>query len=123
MKNGFLCYLFFLSFNCLGQTYNSTHTVYLPQQEREEIQRVVIIREGFILVKSYVNDVNVDNQAWKIHKHWEEGEDGVFHLISMDESHSIRMYIKRNNPQYIEVHQPLEDNSIQRLQLVLEVYQ
>ncbi|UJH90934.1 hypothetical protein LZ575_19940 [Antarcticibacterium sp. 1MA-6-2] len=95
----------------------------MPQQIREEIQRDVIIRQDIILVKSFVDATNVDNQAWKIYKRWEEDEDEVFHLISMDESHSIRMYISINNPQYIEVHQPLEKGNIQRLHLILDIVQ
>ncbi|MGM0932941.1 MAG: hypothetical protein ACQEWD_05810 [Bacteroidota bacterium] len=65
----------------------------------------------------------MDNQAWKIHKKWEEAENRIYHLIDLNETHSIRMHIKKESPQYIEVHQPREDGTIQTLHLYLEVYQ
>ena len=123
MKSGTLIFFFLLTLNCGAQTYNSSHTIYLPQEIKEDVQRSIIIQENFILIKSFQGNVNVDNQAWQIHKRWEDDENQIFHLISLDESHSIRMLIKKEKLQHIKVLQPTGDGRIQRVHLVLEKLQ
>lgn len=120
MKSVVFIFILFLGFNGWGQSYRSTHTIHFPQQIQEDIQRTLTFSKEYVHIKSLVGNQNVDNQVWHIHKHWEEEENEVYHLISLDETHSIRMYIKKENPQYIEVHQPIEDEGIQRLHLILE---
>ena len=106
-----------------GQTLHSTHTIHVPQEIYEDIQRTITISREYVHIKSLVDNINVNNQVWKIYKHWKDEETIMYHLISLDESHSIQMHIRKEKPQYIEVHQPTKDNDIQTLHLYLELYQ
>ena len=120
MKYYLLVISLIFNLNCWGQTYQSIYTIHLPQEVKEDIQRTLTFTDEYVHIASQKDNQNVNNQVWQIHNHWEVDETLVYHLISLDESHSIRMYIKKENFQYIEVHQPTEDGGIQRLHLILE---
>jgi hypothetical protein len=51
---------------------------------------------------------------------WEDEINHIFHLISMNDSHSIMMFIKKEKLQYIEILQPLEKGGTQRVHLILK---
>lgn len=115
-----IIFYFFFCFNGIAQTYHSNYTIYLPQGIQEDLQRTITIRDDIILIDSYKNNINVNNQVWKIHNRREDKMNLIFNLVSLDETNSIHMFIKKEKLQYIEVLQPLENGGTQRLQLNLE---
>lgn len=90
--------------------YNSTYTIHLPSEIREEISRRITIKEESILIQSYQETEPVHNQLLIINEVTEDRfYDGIaksYHCVSQDEKSQYIVRIMKESPEVIIVIEP-----------------
>lgn len=108
--------------------YNSTHTIHMPSEIKEDITRTITFSENneYILIKSNVDQDSVHLQLMVVKRCFEKTQHNgvyqIFDCVSADEIFPTQVFIRLNNPEYISVIQPSpEKHGIETFHLVLEV--
>ncbi len=121
MYRWLLILFLFIGAGGMAQTYNSPYSIHVPTGEKENIFRKIYIREEVILIKSYINGVNVDNQLMIIESTEHNNNATTYKCVSPDGIFPTLITIDKH-PTYISVIQP-RNSTIEEYQLYLEVLQ